>query len=1019
MAKLQVRRTKTAGVKPTPAQILEGELIVNLADKKLYTKNDSGAVIQIANPEQADKLEISTALTVGGVSTLNNGAVVAKAVDVTGTDAVINIGSGTVATPGVNFKVSPTKTHTIKATDQNLEITADRVDIKSGKLSLNPLGAGEIQGKASNKILSDDGQGNVTLSGSRDGTTPGFLILGGKTQGHNTQAVKLSSDLVNSAGDVLINSTTGKIRTAMLDTVFSTPNDVAGNYYNKGETDAKYQTIANTTANFYNRTQIATVLNDYYTKTGANGLFQTIAGMADYYTATAADAKFQTIAADATRNYSKTETDTKLALLATKTELTTLTNNVYSKSALDTILLDGYLSKTQIAATYQTIAADAARNYSKTESDARYYDKTTADGRYFGKQAGNIEMDSYLLTKAVDGTQTTNNTSMAYSGFYRMNQDQNQLGGMNIHVAHPLYGAAHARGISFTYGSNSYALNTYRYDANGQFIGSMKIYTAADKPTAGELGVLPSSGAASLNGTLTTTGNITSSTGEFISGNGNGFRITQGGYGSFMRNDGVSTYFMSTALNDPNGGWSGIRPLRWNNSTGLVNVGNGLEVNGSFYVNGGTITTGDISTSGSLTIGGANNVSAMVFSPAGGSASRFRIYNWGSGTRAQVLELTDNSGWLFYAQRLTAGNVEFSVNGALQSTSLQSNSASISGHASVSTLSTTGQITAGVNNVGGGSYASQHTVGAGLFQNITSTGTSEYWPIVKQRYTPGNSTWSMGTLINSNNFIVHFINSAGTQRNFGFNSSGVFSSSAGILVNGALTGATTGAFSGAVTAGNITSSGNTIMMQSNQRRHIAMHNGTQYDGYIYKDSNGAWQFNNGANGGTWSMNTNGAFNSSGAISSGGGVAVGGALTGATTGAFSGAVSAASLNCLSYTNTGQHTFAGLVYGNGNGNFADVYIRSDKRLKTNFVEVKNATDKVQKLTAYHYDKKANLQSEIYDSKEVGIIAQDLKEVLPEAVVKDSNGLLTISNSAVNALLVQAVKELTERVKELEAK
>lgn len=663
MAKLQVRRTKTAGVKPTPTQILEGELVVNLSDKKLYTKNDSGVVIQIGNPEQADKLDIATSLTVGGGASIQNGAIIAKSLEVTGKDSFINIGSGDPATPGVNFKVSSTKTQSIKATDQSLELTADRVDIKGGKLSLNPLGAGEIQGKGQNKIMSDDGQGNVTLSGSRDGTTPGLLILGGKTQGHNTQAVKLRSDLVNSAGDVLIDITTGKIRTAMLDTVFTTPTDVAGIYYNKGEADAKYQTIANTTANFYNRTQIATVLTDYYTKTAANAAFQTIAGMANFYTVTAADAKFQTIAADATRNYSKTETDTKLATLATKTELTTLSNSVYSKTALDTILLDGYLNKTQLAATYQTVAADAARNYSKTESDSRYYDKTTADGRYFGKQAGNIEMDSYLLSKAVDGTQATNNTSMAFSGFYRMNQDQNQLGGLNIHVAHPLYGANHSRGISFTYGSNGYGMSTYRYDANGVFIGAAKIYTAGDKPTAAELGVLPSSGTANLNGALSATGNISGS--EFIASNGNGFRVVQGGIGSFIRNDGVSTYFMSTALNDPLGGWSGIRPFRWNNLTGLVNIGNGLEVNGSFYVNGSTITTGDITNTGNLTVGSRER-SNFTLIPSGGSASAFTLSNWGSAGRRNVWELTDDLGWLFYAQRESVNNtVQLSINGAL------------------------------------------------------------------------------------------------------------------------------------------------------------------------------------------------------------------------------------------------------------------------------------------------------------------------------------------------------------------
>ena len=49
-----------------------------------------------------------------------------------------------------------------------------------------------------------------------------------------------------------------------------------------------------------------------------------------------------------------------------------------------------------------------------------------------------------------------------------------------------------------------------------------------------------------------------------------------------------------------------------------------------------------------------------------------------------------------------------------------------------------------------------------------------------------------------------------------------------------------------------------------------------------------------------------------------------------------------------------------------------------------------------------------------KEVGIIAQDLQEVLPEAVV-ESEGMLTISDSAVNALLINAIKELRAEIAE----
>jgi|GEM_PF-1660339 len=106
--------------------------------------------------------------------------------------------------------------------------------------------------------------------------------------------------------------------------------------------------------------------------------------------------------------------------------------------------------------------------------------------------------------------------------------------------------------------------------------------------------------------------------------------------------------------------------------------------------------------------------------------------------------------------------------------------------------------------------------------------------------------------------------------------------------------------------------------------------------------------------------------------------------------------------------------------GNLNTNDVYIRSDARLKNNIVKITSALDKIEQINGCIYDKKETLESEEYTSKEAGLIAQEIQEVLPEAVKENEHTkVLTISPSAVNALLVEAIKELTERVKQLEAK
>lgn len=91
--------------------------------------------------------------------------------------------------------------------------------------------------------------------------------------------------------------------------------------------------------------------------------------------------------------------------------------------------------------------------------------------------------------------------------------------------------------------------------------------------------------------------------------------------------------------------------------------------------------------------------------------------------------------------------------------------------------------------------------------------------------------------------------------------------------------------------------------------------------------------------------------------------------------------------------------------GNVSAPDFYVTSDRRLKTKRVVITDALTKVNQIYGMTYVKNSN--------KEAGLIAQDLEKVLPEAVTSDDAGYLAISPSGVNALLVEAIKELTELV------
>lgn len=121
---------------------------------------------------------------------------------------------------------------------------------------------------------------------------------------------------------------------------------------------------------------------------------------------------------------------------------------------------------------------------------------------------------------------------------------------------------------------------------------------------------------------------------------------------------------------------------------------------------------------------------------------------------------------------------------------------------------------------------------------------------------------------------------------------------------------------------------------------------------------------------------------------------------------------------------QFHASGEFHATGNGNFNDVYIRSDRRLKDNIEDYTgNALSLIGKLKVKTYDKVKSLKDREIIGHEIGIIAQDLQEILPEAVKSSKVGnldnpddVLTISNSAVNALLIKAIQEMSEEIKEL---
>ena len=113
-----------------------------------------------------------------------------------------------------------------------------------------------------------------------------------------------------------------------------------------------------------------------------------------------------------------------------------------------------------------------------------------------------------------------------------------------------------------------------------------------------------------------------------------------------------------------------------------------------------------------------------------------------------------------------------------------------------------------------------------------------------------------------------------------------------------------------------------------------------------------------------------------------------------------------LSGTSFTMSGSYTGSFTATG-------DITAYSDDSLKTNVQVIDGALGKVEAIRGVTFER-------IEDgSVSTGVIAQELKAVLPEAVHTDANGIHSVAYGNITGLLIEAVKELSAQVAELKAK
>ena len=96
----------------------------------------------------------------------------------------------------------------------------------------------------------------------------------------------------------------------------------------------------------------------------------------------------------------------------------------------------------------------------------------------------------------------------------------------------------------------------------------------------------------------------------------------------------------------------------------------------------------------------------------------------------------------------------------------------------------------------------------------------------------------------------------------------------------------------------------------------------------------------------------------------------------------------------------------------------YNSSDRRLKNNITPIENALDKVNKMGGYEFDWNEELQK-ARKGHDIGVIAQEVQSIVPEVVVERESGFLAVDYEKLVPVLIEAIKELSAKVKELESK
>ena len=101
----------------------------------------------------------------------------------------------------------------------------------------------------------------------------------------------------------------------------------------------------------------------------------------------------------------------------------------------------------------------------------------------------------------------------------------------------------------------------------------------------------------------------------------------------------------------------------------------------------------------------------------------------------------------------------------------------------------------------------------------------------------------------------------------------------------------------------------------------------------------------------------------------------------------------------------------------------YYTSDKRLKENVIPISNSLEKIKQINGVNFDwtdeeiqRRGGVDGYFVRKSDVGVIAQEIEKVLPEAVATRESGYLAVRYELLVPLLIEAIKEQQGQIDEL---